>query len=61
MIHIVELRYTDQVKKEQRECWLAEGGEHGILYYYMKTGRLEFYSVGEENRLLVCLKDHECV
>lgn len=48
-----------RVKKEQRECWLAEGGEHGILYYYMKTGRLEFYSVGEENGLLVCLKDHE--
>lgn len=45
------------VKKEQRESWLAEDGEHGIMYYYMKTGRLEFYSVGEENVLLACLKN----
>lgn len=43
------------VKKEQKESWLAEAGEHGILYYYMKTGRLEFYSVGEKNELLACL------
>lgn len=45
------------VKKEQRESWLAEDGEHGIMYYYMKTGRLEFYSVGAENVLLACLKN----
>ena len=45
-----------RVKKEQRESWLSEDGEHGIMYYYMKTGRLEFFSVGEENKLLACLK-----
>lgn len=45
-----------RVKKEQRESWLSEGGEHGIVYYYMRTGRLELYSVGEENKLLACLK-----
>ena len=46
-----------RVKKEQRESWLAENGEHGILYYYMKTGRLEFYCIGEKNKLLACLKN----
>lgn len=45
-----------RVKKEQRESWLAEDGEHGVMYYYMKLGRLEFYSVSEENVLLECLK-----
>lgn len=46
-----------RVKKEQRECWAVLDGEYGILYYYMKTGRLEFYSVGEKIELLVCLKE----
>lgn len=46
-----------RVKKEQRESWVSEDGEHGIMYYYMRTGRLEFYSVGEENKLLACLKN----
>lgn len=45
------------MKKEQRESWTATGGNYGILYYYMKTGRLEFYGIDEENKLLVCLKD----
>lgn len=45
------------VKKEQREGWMAETGAHGIMYYYMRSGRLEFYSVGKENRLLACLKN----
>ncbi len=44
-------------KQEQARNWQR----HRLLYYYMKTGRLEFYSAGEENRLLVCQKDHECV
>lgn len=45
------------MKKEQKENWTAAGGTYGILYYYMKIGRLEFYSVDEENKLLACLKD----
>ncbi|MCM1193675.1 MAG: hypothetical protein NC123_17770 [Butyrivibrio sp.] len=45
-----------RMNAEQRECWLAENGEHGILYYYLKTGRLEFYSIGEENELLACFR-----
>lgn len=46
-----------RMRKEQKESWLAENGNHGVMYYYMKTGRLEFYSVSEENRLLACLKN----
>lgn len=46
-----------RVKKEKRESWLAEDRNHGIIYYYMKTGRLEFYSISEENVLLACLKN----
>lgn len=49
------------VKKEQRESWLTEDGEHGIMYYYMKTGRLEFYSVGETNKFLACLENGQDV
>lgn len=45
------------MKREQRESWTAAGGNYGVLYYYIKTGRLEFYSVDEENELLACLKD----
>lgn len=45
------------VKKVQRESWIAVGDNYGILYYYMKTGRLEFYSVDGENELLACLED----
>lgn len=45
------------VKKVQRESWTAAGGNYGILYYYMKTGRLEFYSVDGKNELLACLED----
>lgn len=46
-----------RVNREQRATWLAEGGKHGILYYFMKTGRLDFYSVSQENELLACLKN----
>ena len=45
-----------RMKKGQRESWLAENENHGVMYYYMKTGRLEFYGVNEENELLACLK-----
>jgi len=45
------------IKSEQRESWTAENGNYGVLYYYMRTGRLEFYRVDENNELLVCLKD----
>lgn len=45
------------VKEEKKENWMSVNGNHGILYYYMKTGRLELYSVGEENELLICLKE----
>lgn len=45
------------MKREQRESWTAEGGNYGVLYYYMKTGRLELYSVDDENELVACLKD----
>lgn len=46
-----------RMTKAQKESWLIETGNHGIMYYYMKTGRLEFYSIGERNELLVCLKN----
>lgn len=46
-----------RMKKEQREIWALAEGNYGILYYYMKTGNLEFYSVGEENVQRICLKD----
>lgn len=46
-----------RIKKEQRESWETVDGDYGVLYYYMKTGRLEFYSVDKENPLHVCLKD----
>ena len=45
------------MKKEQRESWTADSNHYGILYYYMKTGRLEFYSVDKDNELLACLKE----
>lgn len=45
-----------RMKKVQREKWMAEAAEYGVMYYYMKSGRLEFYSIGVENRLLACLK-----
>lgn len=45
------------MNKEQRESWTAENGNYGVLYYYMKTGRLEFYTIDDENRLAACLKD----
>lgn len=45
-----------RMKKGQRESWLAENENHGVMYYYIKTGRLEFYGVNEENELLACLK-----
>lgn len=45
-----------RVKKEQRESWLSEEGEHGILYYYLKTESLEFYRVSEETELLGCFR-----
>ena len=46
-----------RMTEAQRESWLVEAGNHGIMYYYMKTGRLEFYSIGEKNELLTCLKN----
>lgn len=46
-----------RVKTAKRESWLAEGGEHGILYYYLAIGRLEFYKIDRDNELLVCLKE----
>ena len=45
------------MKKEQRESWIASGANYGVLYYYMKTGRLEFYGVDEDNELMACLND----
>ena len=51
--HIRNIR----IKKEQRESWAVVDGKYGVLYYYMKTGRLEFYGVDEENGLLACLQD----
>lgn len=47
------------IKKEQRESWTAVDGNYGVLYYYVKTGRLEFYSVSEDNELIACLEDCE--
>ena len=45
-----------RVKKEQRECWSELTCDVGILYYYMRLGRLEFYEVGAETVLQTCLK-----
>lgn len=45
------------MKKEQREWWAAKEGNHGVLYYYMKTGRLEFFSVADKIDLPVCLRN----
>lgn len=46
-----------RMKKEQRESWADIDGKYGVLYYYLKTGRLELYDIDEENKLLVCLKE----
>jgi len=48
-----------RMNREQRESWTVETGNYGVLYYYMKTGRLEFYSVGKDNELLVCFKEYK--
>ena len=32
-----------RVSEEQKEKWKESGRKCGILYYYIKTGRLDFY------------------
>ncbi len=39
------------------ESWTEKAGNYGILYYYVKTGRLDFYCIGEDKISVVCLKD----
>lgn len=46
-----------RVKKEQRENWDLKECRYGVLYYYMKMGSLEFFSIGGEDECRTCLKD----
>jgi hypothetical protein len=37
-------------QKEKIENWIKKEGKFGILYYYIKTGRLDFYQMGGEKK-----------
>jgi hypothetical protein len=37
------------LQQKKIECWIKENGNYGILYYYMKTGRLDFYQLDRES------------
>lgn len=43
--------------KEKIESWTTKEGNYGILYYYIRTGKLDFYCVDREKISSVCLKD----
>ena len=46
-----------RIKKGQLERWSELNADTGILYYYMRLGRLELYCLKEENRFLTCLRE----
>ncbi|MCH5249133.1 MAG: HNH endonuclease [Lachnospiraceae bacterium] len=46
-----------RLKKEQIEKWETMIGNFGFLYYYIKTGKLDLYIIGEEDVDPVCLEE----
>jgi hypothetical protein len=38
------------LQKEKIENWIKKEEKFGILYYYIKTGRLDFYQMEEEKK-----------
>ncbi len=46
-----------RMEGEQLASWRAAEGHYGVLYYYMKTGRLEFHVLSGEAGECICLKE----
>lgn len=43
--------------KEKIESWTSKAGNYGILYYYIRTERLDFYCIGSEKMSRACLSN----